>query len=75
MTQKSSNEPRSSGAGSEPSAAPPGGPDDQRMHDFEYGHGRMPLFMKIVWLAFLAFAAFYTAFFLLDALGSELGAG
>ena len=45
------------------------------MPTFRYGHGRMPLFLKLVWLAFLAFGTWYTVVYLLDALGSELGAG
>ena len=47
--------------------------DDQRAYRFEYGHGRMPLFMKLVWIAFLAFATWYTVSFLLTAVGTELG--
>jgi hypothetical protein len=55
----------------------PGSPDagdDQRAHEFGYGHGRMPLFMKIVWISFLAFATWYVVQFLLTAVGVELGA-
>jgi hypothetical protein len=48
--------------------------DDQRERPFGYGHGRMPLFMKIVWLAFLAFATWYVVQFLLTSVGEELGA-
>ena len=48
--------------------------DDQREHVFSYDHGRMPLFMKIVWIAFLAFATWYVVQFLLTAVGVELGA-
>jgi hypothetical protein len=48
--------------------------DDQRSPLMQYGHGRMPLFMKLVWLAFLAFGAWYLSTFLLDALGRELAA-
>jgi len=55
-----------------PDPAPAG--DDQREHAFGYGHGRMPLFMKIVWIAFLAFATWYVVQFLLTAVGVELGA-
>ncbi len=47
--------------------------DDQRTHDFGYGHGRMPFFLKFVWLAFLAFSAWYIVKFLLAALAVELG--
>jgi len=48
--------------------------DDQAAYTHQYGHGRMPFFMKLVWLAFLAFGAWYTVSFLLAALGAELGA-
>lgn len=47
--------------------------DDQAPVAHGYGHGRMPVFMKLVWLAFLAFGAWYTVTFLLDALSTELG--
>ena len=47
--------------------------DDQREHVFSYDHGRMPLFMKIVWLGFLAFATWYVVEFLLTSVGQELG--
>ena len=47
--------------------------DDQRAHDFGYGHGRMPFFLKVVWLGFLAFGAWYVVKFLLAALAVELG--
>jgi hypothetical protein len=46
---------------------------DQLPVGHRYGHGRMPAFMKLVWLAFLAFGAWYTATFLLSALSTELG--
>lgn len=59
-----------------PSSADPGSEgSDQRPPDFQYGHGRMPLFMKLVWLAFLAFGAWYLVTYLLEALGGELAAG
>lgn len=48
--------------------------DDQTPHAFEYGHGRMPLFMKLAWLCFLAFGAWYLTSFVLEALGRELAA-
>ena len=48
--------------------------DDQSYRLFAYGHGRMPLFMKFVWLGFLAFGAWYLTSFLLEALGRELAA-
>ncbi|GJM23053.1 MAG: hypothetical protein DHS20C15_29680 [Planctomycetota bacterium] len=63
MTAKSSNaEAREQAAG-----------DDQVPYEYEYGHGRMPFFMKLVWLAFLAFGAWYVVSFLLAALGEDLG--
>jgi len=51
---------------------PPEG-DDQTLYPFQYGHGRMPFFMKIVWVGFLAFATWYTVTYLLEALGRDLG--
>ena len=47
--------------------------DDQVAADFRYGHGRMPFFMKLVWLAFLTFGAWYTVSFLLASVGEDLG--
>lgn len=47
--------------------------DDQAAYEFEYGHNRMPFFMKIAWIAFLAFGTWYVVSFLLTALGSDLG--
>lgn len=46
--------------------------DDQLPAGFGYGHGRMPIFMKIAWLAFLAFGAWYTVTYLLAALADEV---
>lgn len=46
--------------------------DDQAEYPFDYGHGRMPLFMKLVWIAFLAFGTVYTVTYLLTSLGEEL---
>ncbi len=57
------------------STDPRGAADDDGPHTFQYGHGRLPTFLKLVWLAFLAFGAWYVAVYLLDALGGELGAG
>ena len=58
-------------------AAAPGTGDsrgnDQVPAEFAYGHGRMPFFMKLVWLAFLGFGAWYTVSFLLTALADEVG--
>ena len=56
----------------EPGDGPDRG-DDQGAAEFRYGHGRMPFFMKLVWLAFLAFGAWYTVSFLLASVGEELG--
>ncbi len=47
--------------------------DDQVPYAFDYGHGRMPFFMKLVWIVFLAFATIYTVSYLLTAVGVELG--
>ena len=55
----------------DPSALPE---SDEGMHDFAYGHGRMPFFMKVVWVAFLIFATWYTVVNLLSALAEETGA-
>lgn len=46
--------------------------DDHAEYPFEYGHGRMPLFMKLVWIGFLAFGTIYTVSYLLKSLESEL---
>jgi len=46
--------------------------DDQAPNPFQYGHGRMPFFMKIVWLAFLGFIAWYIVTFLLASLAEEI---
>ena len=47
--------------------------DDQLPVVVSYGHGRMPWFLKIAWLAFLTFIAWYVTINLLPALGTELG--
>jgi heavy metal translocating P-type ATPase len=47
--------------------------DDHAEYPFDYGHGRMPLFMKLVWIGFLAFGTIYTVSYLLTALGEEIG--
>lgn len=46
--------------------------DDHAEYPFDYGHGRMPFFMKIVWIAFLAFGTIYTVTYLLESLAEEL---
>ena len=46
--------------------------DDDVEYPFEYDHGRMPLFMKLAWIAFLAFATVYIVSYLLTSLGEEL---
>ena len=46
--------------------------DDQRRVEITYGHGRMPLFLKFGWLAFLTFATWYVVTFLLEAIGEDL---
>ncbi len=45
---------------------------DQKEYPFGYGHGRMPFFMKVVWVAFLAFCTWYIVQYLLTAVGKEL---
>ena len=45
--------------------------DDQKPYEFAYDHGRMPFFMKVVWVLFLAFITYYVVVYLLDALGNE----
>jgi hypothetical protein len=55
------------------SPAPDAGGDDQREARLDYGHGRMPLFMKLAWLGFLAFATWYVVAFLLESVGREIG--
>ena len=47
--------------------------DDQASYTYAYGHGRMPVFMKLIWLGFLVFAAWYIVSFLLVALEADLG--
>jgi len=46
---------------------------DQVPYTFDYDHGRMPLFMKIVWVGFLIFATWYVVSFLLTSLAEEIG--
>ncbi|MCG3134194.1 MAG: hypothetical protein HMLKMBBP_01481 [Planctomycetes bacterium] len=55
--------------------ATPGGPEngDDVRAEFDYGHARMPGFMKIAWIGFLVFIAWYVASFLIPAAGRELG--
>ena len=67
MTHGSPAPPEDDAAGTEVAAG------DQKEYPFGYGHGRMPLFMKVVWLAFLAFATWYVVQFLLTSVGEELG--
>ena len=55
------------------SAADRAAGDDHKDYPFAYGHGRMPFFMKLVWLGFLGFAAWYTITYLLEAVGTDLG--
>ena len=72
MTKPSSSE---SGAAAPAASRSETEGNDHKPYDFKYDHGRMPLFMKLLWLAFLAFGAWYTVSFLLTELGEELGAG
>lgn len=57
---------------SETSPERPPEAEDQVPYEFGYGHGRMPWFMKVIWIGFLTFATWYTVSFLLEALESEL---
>ena len=46
--------------------------DDQSPLEFAYGHGRLPFFMKLVWLGFLILATWYVVTYLLTSVGTEL---
>jgi hypothetical protein len=46
---------------------------DQEPYPFGYGHGRMPLFMKLAWVAAIAFMTWYVVRYLLTSVGAELG--
>lgn len=46
--------------------------DDQEPAVVAYGHGRMPLFMKLAWVVFLVFITYYVAVYLIPAAGNEL---
>ncbi len=46
---------------------------DQVPYDFKYDHGRMPLFMKLVWVFFLIFCTWYIVSYLLVAVGEDVG--
>ena len=56
----------------EKNSAPAEPGNDQVPYKFEYGHGRMPFFMKLVWVGFLALATWYIVANLLTAVGEEL---
>jgi hypothetical protein len=45
---------------------------DQEAYPFTYGHGRMPFFMKVVWVGFLGMTTWYVVTYLLEAVGREL---
>ena len=51
---------------------PPEGSDQVEM-PFKYDHGRMPFFMKAIWIGFLAFGTWYVVVNLLEALSTEIG--
>lgn len=56
-----------------PEAERAGAPEgDQARLPVGYGHGRMPGFMKVVWIVFLAFATWYVVAYLVPAAGDEL---
>lgn len=46
--------------------------DDHQPLPVSYGHGRMPMFMKLLWIGFLAFITYYVAVYLIPAAGDEL---
>lgn len=47
--------------------------DDHAAYPFVYGHGRMPGFMKVLWVVFLVFITWYVVSFLLPSAATELG--
>jgi hypothetical protein len=47
--------------------------NDHEPYPFGYGHGRMPFFMKIVWVVLIVFMTWYIVTFLLTSIGAELG--
>jgi hypothetical protein len=55
------------------STEPTGDDPDQKPYPFGYGHGRMPFFMKLTWLGFLAFSAWYVVTYLLAAFARDIG--
>ena len=46
--------------------------DDQQAYEFSYGHGRMPFFMKIVWVGFLVGGTWYVVVNVLGSLAKDL---
>lgn len=54
------------------SNAPQPADDDQTAFAVQYGHGRMPFFMKLAWVLFIIFITTYVAMFLIPAAGTEL---
>ena len=46
--------------------------DDQTPMPVTYGHGRLPMFMKVLWVGFLVFITYYVAAYLIPAAGTEL---
>jgi len=46
--------------------------DDQVEYPFTYDHGRMPMFMKLIWVGFFILATWYTVTYLLSSLAEEL---
>lgn len=46
--------------------------DDHAAYSFRYGHGRMPGFMKLLWVGFLVFITWYVVAFLIPAAYEEL---
>lgn len=47
--------------------------NDQVHYQHRYDHGRMPAYMKFVWIGYIVLMFWYVSRFLLDAVSAELG--
>lgn len=47
--------------------------DDHTPYGFHYGHGRMPAYLKLMWIGYLVLGTWYVTSFLLDAVAQDLG--
>lgn len=47
---------------------------DQNAYPFGYGPGRMPFFMKVIWVLAIVFFTYYIVTYLLTSLGEDLAA-